>query len=1414
VLAICLLLLLSPVQQKIKEFALQEVMKMTKSQMSIGSLRFRPFNHLYIEEIYAADLKNDTLLYAKKLDAKFDLFKLMRNQLVIHSIEIDHLDMRVSQDSIGAPFNFQFLVDAFVSDSTQTTDSSSIQLAIDQIQVRNGCLRYDIFSESPQMPGVFDANHIDIRDIQLNAELNFNNPEDWSASMEKFSFNEKSGFALNQMKFRVENMNNRLHVDRLYIALPYSEGEIKEVSLDYAGLQLSEILSGATYSILFSSGKWDPRDFVCFYPDLVKYSDPVICSGEIKGTFPEISVPHLELNYGKQFQLTLSAGINDYNAWETSAFKLKIKKSLIDPELFELPLRTDVISLTGKVTGSLRDLKFDMAAKSKQGDLALNGTGGYNVSSGNIHFDLEAESSECNLKNVLSDSIFGNMSLRLATQGTITGLNKINVTANTEIRQLDYQGYSYRNITANAVYRGDSISIDLVSKDPHLPVIIQGRAGLNKENSFAQLYAQLNGIHPNVLHLLPQYPGSELSGTIRADIKGFDPEKMTASVVIDHLHWKTAAGDFADSPITFSYNAGADRQKQINLRSPTLNARGKGNLSYEGVAQAFSRAFPGLFPPGNNKNKKITADRDNFDFLIRIRNANAIARLLEMETTIPDSALFVGKYNREGEDLNLNITAHCIFSQSDTARVSLNLSNELNNLIVRLDMNNQSDFYDLEGNMEAAVEFIPNFAEGKPDMNITLKPGLLAMNGTTFQIHPAQIAISKNRYEINDFALQHSSSEYLKINGVLSDDKADSLQITFNQFEIRTLLSALKNKMPLSGTASGVITLSRLMTNPLVLTRNFMIDNMVFDGNEVGNLQLRSAWSSERQGLALRATWSPPNAQESVLSGFVLPKRDSLALTANIQGIQLKWLDGYFPDYGLDGELGALIKVNGKLNEPILSGSIYMKDATAGIPMLNTRYRISDSILIEKDQITFRDCIIYDENNRNLKINGSIKHKQFSDLNPKLTLDFNRFLVLNNSAQTDSLFYGLIRVNGNLTVSLQNKNWLIQGRLSNDRGNKIMVNLPESALEAERYNWITFVDKQKEDSLAVVKEQTASELSAFSLPLKLHITLSIDPGLTLGAIINPDTRDEAIVTGRGILDFSYSYDNPVPNLLGSYVISDGKCTLSLKNITKKTFSVQPGGKLNFQGDPMSTTFDITAIYNLRAYLTSLDPSFASIMTGSKVPVNCLLTANGKFEDMRLIYKIELPNQSDELQRKLDGLIYTDEMKIKQIAYLLAFGTFMPANSNTANSGNALWTSLASSSITNQLNHLLSGVLSDNWTIGTDLYSNDSNFSNVDMDVNISTRMFNDRLTINSTLGYHNSTNQINNFTGDFNVEYKLTPRGNLLLQFYNVTNNQYYDRSRSPLTQGAGIVYKREGRTFRQLFRSLRLRRINSTSSR
>ncbi|MDR2622299.1 MAG: translocation/assembly module TamB, partial [Dysgonamonadaceae bacterium] len=1250
---------------------------------------------------------------------------------------------------------------------------------------------------------LFDVNHISIQNLQAGIYLQFVDLENLKADIAYLSFTEKSGFRLDDLHFSLQSGQKVISLNDFAVRLPHSELKIDDARLDYTGLEIKDMFAKAGYSLRMFSGKINSTDWVYFYPLLKEYPEELSFSGKLEGRFPELNIPFLELNYGKNLALAANAKISDLYHWEKSAFVVQINNCLIDK--IKSPVVLNETNLTGKINGSLPGLHFNLHGKSGQGDLKLQGKGGYIPASGNIDFDLKITASNLNMKQLLSDSTYGTVSFQAATQGKITGKGKINANLETGISQLDYKDYSYRNVSVKANYMDENIEIDINSEDENLPLTLHGTVNLNEKNQEAGLHANLHGVRLDILNWLPEYPGAELSGLVDVRVKSFNPETMTASAMIDSLRFSTQNGVFNDFPVTINYTAGSNKQKQLNIRSKVLNVRGKGNFTYDGINRSLQQAFPTLFSEKISKKRKLQLPEENFNFFIAVRQANTVSHLLGMGTEIPDSAMFMGKYNSGDSLVSFDATAFCLFSAEDTTKLHLNLSNSRNKLAVQLDVNNRSDQYDLTGYTSAEIEFIRKAKNTFPDMHIELNPGSISLNETAFHIYPAQIDIRDKHYEINNFALRHSSSEYLKINGIVSENRSDSLLVDINRFEIKTILDALKYNIPLSGSVSGDISLSQLTNEPRVVTRDFSVDNILFNNDSIGNLKLISGWSSARQGLFLRATLSNPHTQESVVSGFVLPGKDSLALTGDIHGIQLNWFDDYTAGsvYGLDGEFSAKIRIDGKVSAPALTGTAYLKNAKAGVTQLNTVYQVSDSIELQPDKIVFKDFTIYDENRKTGKINGTIGYKNFSNMNPKLTLDFNNFLVLNNAHQIDSLFFGRLNINGRLNIGLQNKNWLIQGDLTHGKSNFVMANIPES-VEAQRYGWITFVNNEEEKSAGIRKNPKPEESSGFSLPMKLKLTFSINPGLNAGVILNLETGNIAQAQGNGNIGLSYDLNNMNMSLQGTYTVENGDCSLALKNITKKTFNIQNGSKLVFKGDPLNSTFDLTAVYSLKASLASLDPSFAEITSAGKIPVDCLLKVSGDMKNPQLQYQVVLPSESTEIQRKLDGLLYTDDIKIKEIAYLLALGSFMPVSSDTQTTGGSdIWTSIASSSVTSQLNSLLAGVLSDNWTIGTDLYSSDGSMSKMDMDVNISTKLFDDRLVVNSTLGYHNNVNpggQTDNFTGDFDLEYKLSPGGNVLLRFFNITNNRYYEKAKT--TQGVGIVYKRQGKTFRQLFRS------------
>ena len=1376
-------------------------MEKTNNQMSVGKLSFRPFNKLLLEEVYVEDLNGDTLFYAKEVSASFQLLRLLDDHLLIQSVELDHFVVNINKDRFDSDFNFQFFVDAFQSDQPDKSPSS-MAIQINDIKLKNGRVNYDIFSEPMQGDDLFDSNHIHLSDLQANIDLHSIDLNKLNIAIEAFSLTERSGFKLNKLQAKVHSKNGRINLDDLLIELPYSMISTSNAWVDYSGLSLN-----------LKDNYIAPKDVKMFYPKLTELSDKLSFSVNMEGAFPQLNVSQLKFEYGKHIQLNLQASMNNIGDWKNTPIRLDLESLSADSkgiqqilnlasegEVKEMPVNTGGINLTGIVEGSLPNMKVNLNVRTDRGSLLLNGTGGYNFNSGISRFDAKLNTNNFDVGTLLQDTLFGLANLQLMSQGVITLDGNINATGNLTVDRFDFNNYSYNHIQANVAYTNDSIRLSLKSEDVNVPLEITGSANW-KDKLGVTLNAKLDSVYLDPLNFLSGYTDAYLSTNIIADMDGVGIERMGLNLSVEDFSLYTNKGFFEEPRLKLSYQAADSSKKHLTFSSQIVNARVNGNFTYAGVWESIIETFPVFFPDTKRQPENKDTFHENINFFMAVRNANLLSDILELPEAVPDSALFVGKYSNDGETLTLSASAYTQFMESDTLQMSIVLANKNNNLSFIFNVDNKSNIYSIDGTIDAEVAFIPRVGSVVPDMDITLNPTVFVLNETTFDLHPAQIELRDNRYVIHDFLFDHNDTESLRIDGVISDSREDSLRINISQLQLGTVFSTMKTSVPLLGEVNGEVVAKQLLSTPFILSRNFSVSNILVADNAVGDLKVTSAWSTERQGLALRATLTHEDHPQSVVSGFVLPEKDSLSLTATIRDMELQWLNSLTAEtlYGLDGSLNADIKMSGKIKDPTIDGVVYFDKAKVGVTQLNTLYSINDSIYLTPNLIELKRFTVKDERDRPLTLTGKIPHQQFADFDPNLTMTLSNFQVINNEQQKDSLFYGNLRVNGVLKIKRNNNDWVLSGNVTHSTDSKVMVNIPSAANTAVRYNSITFVNSEGEDLEVLEKERKKREAAALSFPLKINVELSVDPSLTVGAVFNPATGDAARVTGTGSINFVYDMNSSTINLLGGYEVESGEATLSLVNITKKTITVKEGGRLTFRGDPMMTTFDVTALYNLRADLTALDPSLENVGLPPRVPVVCSFTASGDLNKMELKYDILLPNEQDEVQRKVQNLLYTDDLMIKEIAYLLAFGAFMPLNKdNTRPSGDSFWTALASSSITSQLNNLLSGVLNENWSIGADLRTSDTSFNDLGMDVNISTRLFNNRLTVNSTLGYSNDPNQTDNFTGDFDAEYKLSPSGNIVLKVRNTTNNQYYEKAKT--TQGVGVVYKRAAKTFKGLF--------------
>ena len=357
-------------------------------------------------------------------------------------------------------------------------------------------------------------------------------------------------------------------------------------------------------------------------------------------------------------------------------------------------------------------------------------------------------------------------------------------------------------------------------------------------------------------------------------------------------------------------------------------------------------------------------------------------------------------------------------------------------------------------------------------------------------------------------------------------------------------------------------------------------------------------------------------------------------------------------------------------------------------------------------------------------------------------------------------------------------------------------------IAATEYNFITFVDRNKTDEEEddgipqIVKELTAKNIknneSAPSI-FRIDIQADITNVAQLTVVMDPVGGDKIRGNGRGNMRLTYDSSDESLGMYGKYELEKGSYNFTLQDIIIKDFTINSGSNISFNGDPYSANLDIKAAYSLNANLLDLDESFASDreLNRTNVPVNAILMARGDMRQPDISFDLEFPTISTEAERKVKSIISTDDLMNRQILYLLALNRFYTPEYMGNQTRNNELASVASSTLSSQLSNML-GQLSENWSISPNFRSDKGDFSDVEVDLALSSQLLNNRLIFNGNFGYRdNSMNTRNsNFIGDFDIEYLLNRRGTLRLKAYNHFNDQnYYVRS-AMTTQGVGVEFK------------------------
>lgn len=716
---------------------------------------------------------------------------------------------------------------------------------------------------------------------------------------------------------------------------------------------------------------------------------------------------------------------------------------------------------------------------------------------------------------------------------------------------------------------------------------------------------------------------------------------------------------------------------------------------------------------------------------------------------------------------------------------------------------------------------------------IDFNPSELIFNDTVWTMNSSRVSVSKERVTVDGFRVGRPG-QYVEIDGAVTASHNDSLCVKLADVDLDYVFETLNipNAM-FGGTASGKLYASGLLGKEFAAyTPDLFVKGLKYNFSLMGDTHIKAWFDPDVPAINIDARVNQPNGCFSYINGYIKPTSEGyIDLDFNADKIEVGFMKPFMSAFAsaVHGYASGKAHLFGTFHDINMSGDIYAQDLSLTLDFTGTTYWATDSVHLTPGNIDLKGITLRDREGHTANLSGYLHHTNFHEPRFQFRItDADDLLVYDLPESPERRWFGTIYGDGSATVTG------VPGKI--DIGVN-MITAPRSSFtfvlsdaeEAYDYNFITFrdrnrigVDPELSDALinglpsevAEMRRALAKKIEEESSSIyDMAISVTVNPNAMLTVVMDPVGGDAIRARGNGALTMTYNSASEDLGLRGDYTLDNGTYNFTFQDIIRKDFRINPGSTIRFTGDPYAAQLDIEAAYRLTANLSDLDESFLDDpeLTRTSVPVDALINVTGDMRSPEIAYDFAFPTLKDDVKRKVNSIVSTDDMRARQMLYLLALNRFYTPEYMSATRGNELF-SVASSTIASQIGNLL-GSLSDNWTIAPNLRSDKGDFSDVEFDLALSSSLLNNRLLFNGNFGYRDKSLNNNTFIGDFDLEYLLNNSGTLRLKAYNRYNDQNFYVKNALTTQGVGIVFRRDFDSFTSWLKALRRKKTVETDS-
>ncbi|MEG2067134.1 MAG: translocation/assembly module TamB domain-containing protein [Tannerellaceae bacterium] len=1447
-------------QRKISTIATIELSNRLGVPVKIGKVDIEWFNRLVLENLYLEDQNGVPLFEATHVAAGFEVLPLLDGKFVFTTVRLFGFSVNLKKKTPDAPLNLQFVLDAFASKDT-TKESPNIDLRFNSILIKRGNFNYDVQSEA-FTPGRFNPKHINIKNLSAKISMKAFNKDSLNAYIKKMSFDEGSGFSLNKLTLNVIANQDSAFINDFEIKLPQSSLKIGRANIALTQIDsLPQLLNNAPIALNINPSQICLKDLSPFVPAFSNFSDTIELSAEATGYINNIDLKQLMLKYSEKMLFVGKMELKGITKPAETYLFGQVNKLYITTEglsgllnnfnkrTVQLPLpvrKLGTINFTGEISGFFDNLvafgKLSSAIGSVQMDMIFGNNKEKNIAA---YLKGHITTSDIQISELLKEgNPYGKVRLDVSLDAHRRTGDSFAGKIEANVNEFDFKGYHYENILLSGNFKKNSFDGMIHIDDPNAKLHAEGMFEHQGKNSVFKFTANLNHFRPDSLHLTNKYEAPDISLSLDADFTGDNIDNVEGSVTVDSLSFKTAPSSFFLKQLQI-IATGHSLDRHLTIASDVLNGEVTGAYSFTTLIPSLIHTFRDYLPALTNATQKPHEVKENdFALLLTIENSEALSETLKLPFTMLSSGRITGHYNNrynkfrveaflpkfkigksmfesgylaadnpdDKVELELRATNYNLKGTRNYVDLKVDAKeNQINSLISWA--NNKTHLY--KADLSASTRFV--IEKGEKDLlrtEISLHESPLVINDSLWLVKPASITLRKGKIGIDKFSVVHDN-QYLHLNGVVSKEPTDTLQMDLKEIELSYIFDILNiPALQFGGKATGTFNIIDLYSSRMLNT-DLEIENFSFNQVNLGRLNLFSEWDNEQKGIMLLVSIYKNDSTWTDVNGYIYPvgKKAGLSLYFDANDINVAFLHPFVESVikGLQGRVFGNVHLYGPFSELTVDGDAFIKDGGLGIDFLDTYYTFSDSIHLTPASILFKNITINDKFGNHANVNLTFNHKHFSDFDFQVAIQAKNMLMFDASQKHNPQIFGTVYGTG--SARIKGNEQLIDFNINMRSAPKTAINLNfMNQSKATAYDFITFVNKRQ------IAQAQRDTLQKDSIPtplltledddteLRMNFLLDITPDANIELIMDPISGDKIKGTGNGSIQIQYGTKSDL-RMYGGFDIQNGNYNFSLQQIIRKDFKIREGSTINFRGDPTDANLNIDAIYNLTANLGDLDQALLQESARTNVPVNCVLKLDGMLRNPAISFDLELPGSNEELERQMRSLVNTEDMMTRQIVYLLVLNKFYTqqnATSITNGKQSSEFSAVASSAISSQLSSILNSF-TDKVQLGTNIRTGQNGFTDTEMEMMLSSQLLDNRLLINGNFGYKNNPEQRNAFIGEFDLEYKLTKTGDIRLKAFNHANDMYRVLKSSLTRQGVGIMFKKDFTRPSEIFRRKRL---------